>query len=148
MLAGRTESKITPVIAQIHEINPNLKAKFVQLDLGSQKSVHSAATEISAAVEKIDILINNAGIMACPYAKSEEGIEIQFATNHIGHFLLTKLLIDKIYAAGPGARIVNVSSSALRGSIRFDDYNFQVRLQNQNSSPMHWLTQSPGWCSV
>ncbi|KAH8799130.1 hypothetical protein F5884DRAFT_825379 [Xylogone sp. PMI_703] len=125
ILAGRTESKIAPVIAEINKINPHLRVKFVSLNLGSQKSVHSAAAEINAAVEKIDILINNAGIMACPYSKSVEGIEIQFATNHIGHFLLTRLLMDKIFVAGPGARIVNVSSSALRGSIRFDDYNFQ-----------------------
>lgn len=63
--------------------------------------------------------------MACPYAKTEDGIESQFATNHLGHFLLTALLKDKILAATPGARIVNVSSSAHQGGfIRFDDYNF------------------------
>jgi NAD(P)-dependent dehydrogenase (short-subunit alcohol dehydrogenase family) len=65
--------------------------------------------------------------MACPYAKTEDGIESQFGTNHIGHFLLTKLLANKILAAGAGSRIVNVSSSAIRGSIRYDDYNFQAR---------------------
>ncbi|RFU29340.1 hypothetical protein B7463_g7014, partial [Scytalidium lignicola] len=125
ILAGRTESKITPVIAQIAENNPDVKVKFISLDLSSQKSVRTAAAEINAIVTKIDILINNAAIMACPYAKSEDGLEMQFATNHIGHFLLAKLLMDKILKAGSGARIINVSSSALQGSIRYDDYNFQ-----------------------
>lgn len=126
ILAGRSESKIAPVIARIAESSPGVNVQFISLDLGSLKSVRNAAAEINAKVSKIDLLINNAAIMASPYAKSEDGIESQFATNHIGHFLLTKLLMDKILAAGPGSRIVNVSSSAaLRGTIRYDDYNFQ-----------------------
>jgi NAD(P)-dependent dehydrogenase (short-subunit alcohol dehydrogenase family) len=63
--------------------------------------------------------------MATPYAKTVDGIESQFGTNHIGHFLLTNLLMGKILAAAPGARIVNVSSSAHQpGVIRFEDWNF------------------------
>ncbi|KAH8812460.1 hypothetical protein F5884DRAFT_310283 [Xylogone sp. PMI_703] len=125
VLAGRSESKIAPVISQIAESSPDVKVKFVALDLSSQKSVRTAASEINALVTKIDILINNAAIMACPFEKSVDGLELQFATNHIGHFLLTKLLMDKILKAGSGARIVNVSSSALNGVIRYDDYNFK-----------------------
>lgn len=127
ILAGRSESKIDPVIARISENSPDVKVKFVRLDLGSLKSVREAGVEINSLVTKIDILINNAAIMACPYAKTEDGIESQFGTNHIGHFLLTKLLIDKILVAGAGARIINVSSSAINAPIRYDDYNFQVR---------------------
>lgn len=64
--------------------------------------------------------------MVCPYAKSVDGIETQFATNYVGHFLLTNLLIGKILKA-EGARVVNVSSSAHRsGVVRFDDVNFEV----------------------
>jgi NAD(P)-dependent dehydrogenase (short-subunit alcohol dehydrogenase family) len=105
-----------------------VRVQFLQVDLSSQASVRKAAAEIkdNDLVPAIDILINNAAIMACPYAKSEDGIESQFATNHIGHFLLTNLLMEKILAAGPGARVVNVSSSAARGVIRWDDWNFQV----------------------
>lgn len=127
ILAGRSESKAAPVIAQIAESSPDVKVRFVSLDLASQKSVRSAANEINAMVLKIDLLINNAAIMACPYYKTEDGIESQFGTNHIGHFLLTALLMNKILAAGVGSRIVNVSSSAIQGTIRYDDYNFQVR---------------------
>jgi NAD(P)-dependent dehydrogenase (short-subunit alcohol dehydrogenase family) len=128
ILAGRSESKAIPVINQIAESSPDVKVKFITLDLGSQKSVRNAAAQINALAAKIDLLINNAAIMACPYAKTDDGIESQFATNHIGHFLLTKLLMEKILVAGTGSRIVNVSSSAIRGTIRFDDYNFQVPL--------------------
>ncbi|EGN92743.1 hypothetical protein SERLA73DRAFT_79315 [Serpula lacrymans var. lacrymans S7.3] len=126
ILTGRTESKITPVILEIESKNSAVKVQFVKLDLSSQASVRSAAAVINESVEKIDILINNAGIMACPYEKSVDGIELQFATNHIGHFLLTKLVMQKILNAGPGSRIVNVSSVGHRmAGVRFDDYNFQ-----------------------
>src|ERR1700712_4303346 len=85
IVVGRTESKITPVTNEITAKYPDVKAKFVSVDLGSQKSVRKAAAEINNSVEKIDLLINNAAIMACPYAETEDGIESQFATNHIGH---------------------------------------------------------------
>jgi NAD(P)-dependent dehydrogenase (short-subunit alcohol dehydrogenase family) len=125
ILAGRSESKAAAVISQITEISSDVNVQFINVDLGSQKSVRKAAAEINAITTKIDLLINNAAIMACPYAKTEDGIESQFGTNHIGHFLLTALLVDKILAAGAGSRIINVSSSAIQGTIRYDDYNFQ-----------------------
>jgi short-subunit dehydrogenase len=74
ILAGRSESKAAPVIAQIAESSADVKVRFVSLDLASQKSVRSAANEINAMVLKIDLLINNAAIMACPYYKTEDGI--------------------------------------------------------------------------
>lgn len=77
--------------------------------------------------EHIDILINNAGTMATPYGVTKEGLELQFGTNHIGHFLLTNLILSK-QELGRGVKVVNVSSLGhKRGAIRFDDYNFQVR---------------------
>jgi NAD(P)-dependent dehydrogenase (short-subunit alcohol dehydrogenase family) len=62
--------------------------------------VRHAAVDINSAAEKIDILINNAAIMACPYVKTEDGIKSQFATNYIGHFLLTNLSMEKLQAGG------------------------------------------------
>ncbi len=98
---------------------------FVQCDLSSQRSVRQAATEIASIAPHVDVLINNAAIPPGPFSKTEDGIETQFATNHIGHFLLTNLLIPRILSAGPGARIVNVSSSAHRYATHlFEDYNF------------------------
>jgi len=126
ILAGRSESKISPLIQTIQETNPKVNVLFIQVDLGSQASVREAAQVITSKVDKIDVIINNAAIMVPPYSKSVDGIESQFATNHIGHFLLTNLLLPKVLAAGRGSRIVNVSSSASYfGGVRFDDYNFK-----------------------
>ena len=95
------------------------------MDLGSQHAVREAASEISESVQAIDILINNAAIMACPFAKTADGIESQFGTNYIGHFLLTNLIMERLIARQ--GRIVNVSSSAHRMSdVELDDWNFNV----------------------
>ena len=129
ILAGRSLTKIQPVIDRINAVNPGVETILVPLDLSSLDSVREAAGKINESVDKLDILINNAGIMACPFAKTVDGIESQFGTNYIGHFLLTNLILPKILAAGPGSRIVNVSSSAHRMSdIRLKDWNFEVRL--------------------
>lgn len=99
--------------------------KTVIVDLGSQASVHSAAREISSLTNRLDILINNAGISVARRQLSADGIEVTFATNHVGHFLLTTLLTPLLVSASPGARVVNVSSSAHRISpMRFSDINF------------------------
>ncbi|KAH8697395.1 NAD-P-binding protein [Talaromyces proteolyticus] len=134
ILPGRTYSRIEPVIKEINNINPAVKTIFVELDLSDPASVKKAAGEIldSTDIDHIDVLINSAGVMVTPYTptnwKSPTGqpIELQFGTNHLGHFLLTKSLLPKIRKAAPGARIVSVSSSAHRLSgIRYDDPGFQ-----------------------
>ncbi|TGO60025.1 hypothetical protein BCON_0039g00560 [Botryotinia convoluta] len=110
LLAGRSEAKISPVIKEIHTLNPSITTHFVPLDLASQESIRKAASLINSLVEKIDILINNAGVMAVPaYQTTEDGIELQFGCNHIGHFLLTNLILEKLLKAGREgrARIVN-----------------------------------------
>ena len=128
VLAGRSLGKIQPVIDRIHAINPAVRTKFVNLDLSSLASVREAAASINANIEKIDVLINNAAVMACPFSKTMDGIESQFGTNHVGHFLLTNLIMPKILAAGPGARIVNLSSvSHSMADVNLDDYNFEVK---------------------
>ncbi|RDL31496.1 Uncharacterized protein BP5553_09705 [Venustampulla echinocandica] len=113
LLLGRSLPKIQPIIDEIHTISPSTVTKFIPVSLDSLSSVRSAATAIlsDSSVPKIDVVINNAAIMACPYGLSQDGYELQFATNHLSHFLLTNLLMPKILAAGPGARIVNVSST-------------------------------------
>lgn len=133
ILAGRSLSKIQPIIDQIKSSQSVVATRFVPLDLGSQASVRESAANINASVEKIDILINNAAIMACPFSKTVDGIESQFGTNHIGHFLLTNLILGKILAAGEGARIVNLSSSAHQVSdVRLDDWNFEVHFDSRD----------------
>ena len=71
-----------------------------------------AAAEVSVKLEKLDVLVNNAGVMAVKeFERTKEGIESQFAANHVGHFLLTGLLMGKLKEAGKEARVVNVSST-------------------------------------
>lgn len=118
------------MITEIETISPSTKVTFIELDLSSLSSVRKAATEINVKIDKLDILVNNAGVMGIKdYEKSVDGIEMQFAANHVGHFLLTNLLMDKILKAGgeEGARIVNVSSGGyICSRVRFEDWNFKV----------------------
>ncbi|VDL97022.1 unnamed protein product [Schistocephalus solidus] len=83
-----------------------------ELDLASLQSVREFAARICKPDTRIDLLINNAGIMACPYALTKDGFESQVGTNHLGHFLLTELLMPAIKRASPNPRIINVSSLA------------------------------------
>jgi NAD(P)-dependent dehydrogenase (short-subunit alcohol dehydrogenase family) len=135
ILAGRDRAKIEPVIQKIAGINSNVKATFVPLDLSDQASIRAAAVEINGQFDRIDVLINNAAIMACPYSTTKDGFEVQFGTNFLGPLLFTSLLLPKLRSAGPGARIVNVSSSAHRfEGIRFDDLDFKVSMTNSSRS--------------
>ena len=114
-------------MSRIKDLNPSVKVTFVPVSLDDFDSVRAAASTIDASISKLDILINNAGIMAIKdFTTNKNGIEIQFATNHLGHFLFTKLLMPKILAAGPGTRIINLTSLGHKISpVRFEDYNFK-----------------------
>jgi NAD(P)-dependent dehydrogenase (short-subunit alcohol dehydrogenase family) len=95
--------------------------ELVGLDLADLASVRSAAAEVAGRTEPLDLLVNNAGVMAPPRRETADGFELQLGTNHLGHFALTALLADKLKAA-PAARVVTVTSSAHRiGRIDFDD---------------------------
>ncbi|KAM4600771.1 retinol dehydrogenase 14b [Polymixia lowei] len=93
------------------------------LDLASLSSVRNFCEEICKEESKIDVLINNAGIYQCPYTKTEDGFEMQLGVNHLGHFLLTHLLLELLKSSAP-SRIVVVSSKLYKyGHINFDDLN-------------------------
>lgn len=110
---------------------PGTRVEIVTLDLGSQKSIRQAAADVAALTDKLDILINNAGIVVTSRQATPEGIEQQFGTNHIGPFLFTNLLLPLLRKAAesnpPGStRVVSLSSAGHRLSpIRFSDYNFE-----------------------
>ncbi|XP_057438439.1 short-chain dehydrogenase TIC 32 B, chloroplastic-like [Lotus japonicus] len=126
---------------QILQENESARVDIMNLDLCSVKSVRSFAENFNALDLPLNILINNAGIMFCPFKRSEDGIEIQFATNHLGHFLLTNLLLDKMKqtakATGKEGRIVNLSSIAhnytYRKGIRFHKINDQNGYSNKKA---------------
>ena len=93
----------------------------LQLDLASLQSVRDFAQEVLARADKVNLLINNAGVMACPRAETKEGFELQLGVNHLGHFLLTLLLLDRLIDSAP-SRIINLSSLAhTRGKMHFDN---------------------------
>ena len=96
------------------------KLRVVRLDLASLASVRTAADEIRASCPRLDLLINNGGVMTIPFARSDDGFELTFATNHLGHFALTGLLLEQLLAT-PGSRVVTVSSVAhRRGHVDFE----------------------------
>ncbi|KAL2136235.1 hypothetical protein VTI74DRAFT_4865 [Chaetomium olivicolor] len=126
ILAGRNSTKTAQTAANIAKAHPDVQIRTLHLDLGSLKAVREAAATVNSwdDVPALDVLVNNAGIMGVPYALSPEGVESHFATNHLGHWLFTNLVMGKILAAEK-PRVVNVASDGHRMSgIRWHDYNF------------------------
>ena len=111
VMAVRNQVKATAAVEDIRATAPDASLELVPLDLASQASVRAAAGQIAAAHERIDLLINNAGVMAIPEAKTDDDFEMQFAVDHLGHWTLTALLLPALLRAR-GARIVTVTSSA------------------------------------
>jgi NAD(P)-dependent dehydrogenase (short-subunit alcohol dehydrogenase family) len=98
------------------------------LDLADLDTVVAYAERVLAEYDRIDLLVNNAGVMATPFGRTPNGFETQFGTNHLGHFLLTRTLLPAVRRAAPGARIVNVTSAGHRASdIDWDDPNYEHR---------------------
>jgi NAD(P)-dependent dehydrogenase (short-subunit alcohol dehydrogenase family) len=111
VMAARNQEKAAAAAADIRRSHPNASLEIVPLDLASLTSVRKAAETIAAAHPKIDILVNNAGVMACPERRTEDGFEMQFGTNHLGHWAFTALLLVPLLRAD-AARIVTVTSTA------------------------------------
>jgi hypothetical protein len=127
VLACRDLAKARDAIGQIRALQPSASLEPMQLDLASLESVHRFARDLQAKGTPLDLLINNAGVMAIPYRKTAEGFEMQLGTNHLGHFALTGLLLEQVLAA-PAGRVVNVSSTAHKaGRMRFDDLQGERR---------------------
>ena len=108
----RDLSRAEPAAADIRGQVEGAEVVVVRMDLASLDSIKDAVDTLKKTVSKVDILINNAGVMMCPLSRTKDGFEMQIGTNHFGHFYLTILLMPLIKKAGAGARIVNVSSLA------------------------------------
>jgi NAD(P)-dependent dehydrogenase (short-subunit alcohol dehydrogenase family) len=127
VMACRNAEKGASAKAKIVAEHPGARVEVMALDLASLTSIRRFAEELSARVERIDALCNNAGVMALPRRETADGFEMQIGTNHFGHFALTGLLLPKLLTT-PGARIVTQSSGAHRGGrISFDDIHGQRR---------------------
>ena len=131
VIAVRNEVKGDAAVKKIQVENPNADVQMMLVDLADLESIHRFAENFKKGFQKLDLLINNAGIMNPPYTKTKDGFEMQFGTNHLGHFALTGLLIDLIKNT-PNSRIVNVSSTAHKiGNLNFDDLNWETRRYNK-----------------
>ncbi|KAJ8004867.1 hypothetical protein DPEC_G00140760 [Dallia pectoralis] len=134
VMACRDLTRAARAAEEIRRATGNLNVIVRHLDLASIYSVRELAREFMASEDRLDILINNAGVMMCPKWLTEDGFETQLAVNHLGHFLLTNLLLGKLRSSAP-SRVVNVSSIAHKGGeIHFDDLFFEKRPYNALAS--------------
>ena len=133
IMACRNLDKANPKADEIRKRHPGTNVEVMQLDLSNLDSVRAFAEAFRAKHSRLDLLVNNAGIMVPPYGKTAQGFETQFGVNHLGHFALTGSLLDLITNT-PGSRIVTVSSVAhYMGKIRFSDLNFETGYNAQSA---------------
>jgi NAD(P)-dependent dehydrogenase (short-subunit alcohol dehydrogenase family) len=126
-LTARSPERGDAAMAAIRERLPDAALECGVLDLTSLSSVKSFAEWFTARHDRLQMLINNAGVMATPFERTADGFELQFGTNHLGHFLLTNLLTPLLLAGAP-SRVVNLSSGGHKGSdIIWDDPNYESR---------------------
>lgn len=142
VMAIRNKAKGETAIAAIRSEQPAAKLSIRQLDLSSLKSVAALGEELAAEGRPIDILINNAGVMTPPQRQqTDDGFELQFGANHLGHFALTGHLLPLLRAAD-SARVVTVSSlAATQGKLEFSDANAEHGYQPMHSYGMAKLAQ-------
>ena len=135
VMAVRDTAKGDAAADRVRELTPGAVVVVHKLDLGSLASVRTAGAELAAAYPRIDLLINNAGVMYPPKQTTVDGFELQFGTNHLGHFALTGLLLDNLLSVD-GSRVVVVSSIAhnIRAKIDFADLQWETRRYDRVAS--------------
>jgi NAD(P)-dependent dehydrogenase (short-subunit alcohol dehydrogenase family) len=126
LMGCRSETKAKVAADAVADVARGAPPAVLRLDLSDLGSVRACAAEVLERVGRIDVLMNNAGVMAMPLQRTADGREMHFATNHLGHFALTGLLLPAL--SGPDARVVTTSSMAHRvGVIRWDDIDWHKR---------------------
>jgi NAD(P)-dependent dehydrogenase (short-subunit alcohol dehydrogenase family) len=127
VLANRDAKKSEAAATDLRRTLAPERVEIGHLDLTSLASVREFAAWFDSGHDRLDLLVNNAGVMATPFGRTADGFELQFGTNHLGHFLLTNLLLPTLVTSSP-SRIVNLSSGAhRRGGINWDDPNYHQR---------------------
>jgi NAD(P)-dependent dehydrogenase (short-subunit alcohol dehydrogenase family) len=133
VLACRDEGKSRAAAERITGDLADVQVDTLGLDLSSLDSVRAAAAEIRERYPRLDLLVNNAGVMMPPHGRTADGFELQFGTNHLGHFALTGLVLPSLLAV-PGSRVVTVSSNGHKvGKIRFDDLQWERRYRRMGA---------------
>lgn len=127
IMASRDEAKGQQAVEKLKSQVPNAQVEFISLDLASLSSIQTFATNFKKRFDRLDILLNNAGLMAVPFGKTKDGFELQFGVNHLGHFALTGQLLNLLLTT-PNSRVVTVSSGAhTYGRINFDDLDWKTK---------------------
>lgn len=128
VMACRNPAKAADAEARITKLEPRGSVEVLLTDVGDLDSVAGSVAQFAAAFDKLDLLVNNAGLMATPEGRTAQGFETQLGVNHLGHFALTASLLPLLFAAGEGSRVVSVSSNAHKfGKIDFDDLMSEKR---------------------
>ncbi len=158
IIAARNPERGAEAIARIRESVPDAKVQFEAVDLASLASVRGLAERLNERLPRLDVLVNNAAIMAPPErGTSADGFELQLATNYLGHFALTGLLVP-LLRESPDARVISLSSiAAARGSLNFDDLQAERQYDPYGSyaqsklAILHWVfalqrrSEAAGW---
>lgn len=145
--SGRNQKRASELISKIQHTSPSTKLTFIECDLSSLASVQSAAKKFMSESDRLDVLMLNAGIMATPASLSKDGYEIQFATNHLGHALLIKLLAPTLLRTAeqpsPDVRIINLASVAYSNApsqgIEFSKLKTKNAYYGGMMSPNKWV---------
>lgn len=128
VMACRNPAKAADAEARITKLEPRGSVEVLLTDVGDLDSVAGSVAQFAATFDKLDVLVNNAGLMATPEGRTAQGFETQLGVNHLGHFALTASLLPLLLAAGEGSRVVSVSSNAHKfGKIDFDDLMSEKR---------------------
>ena len=127
LMGCRDATRAQRALDTIKDEQPACAAEIVPMDLASLASIRAAADDVRSRAGQLDILVNNAGVMAIPRRETADGFEMQFGTNHLGHFALTGLLLSRLFET-PGSRVVTVSSNGHKmGWMRFGDLQGEKR---------------------
>ncbi|GJM38254.1 MAG: short-chain dehydrogenase [Acidimicrobiales bacterium] len=138
VMACRNATKAADAEQRINALEPTGSVEVLLTDMADLDSIAGSVAQFAAAHDRLDLLINNAGIMATPKGQTAQGFEQQFGVNHLGHFALTAPLLPLLFAAGEGSRVVSVSSNAHK----FGSMNFGDLMSNKRYSPWGAYGQS------
>jgi len=125
VITARDKAKAEDALDRLNQVAPDADFDYALVDLGSLDRVRQTSEDILERFPVINIMINNAGVMATPFGRTVDGFETQFGTNHLGHFVLTNLLVPALLAGAP-SRVISLSSAShQRGDVQWEDINFE-----------------------
>jgi retinol dehydrogenase 14 len=129
VMVGRTPAKLEAAVARVRSESPDVPVESFVCDFASLADVRKLATDLLAAYPRIDVLVNNAGTVFDRRTLTDDGTESTFAVNHLGGFLLTELLLDRLVASAPARIVTTASVGHYRGTMDFDDLGFEQGYQ-------------------